>query len=280
MATVETHLSRRLVLRSALTAATFVGLPSWAQQRSRAFDDSKLALIIGNADYRVKPLRNAVTDARSIATAMRESGFSIIARENASQASMIDAMKEFWLRGRRADARVMYFSGHGIQHRGRNYLVPVDMVIDNEEDVPRRAASVDEVVEKLNESSKGVNVVILDACRTPPVAGSTRTRGGNLGVTRSQSNGLAQVSAPQGTLIAFSTAPGSVAYDGIDGSSPYTRHLVEQMRVPGQSVEQLFKRVRIGVARDTANKQVPWESSSLMGDFCFSTDGSGRCTAA
>ena len=279
MAANEAPLSRRLVLRSAISAAAFVSLPSWAQQRSRAADDSKLALIIGNADYRVKPLRNAVTDARSIASAMRESGFSIIARENASQASMIDAMKEFWLRGRRSEARVMYFSGHGIQHRGRNYLVPVDMVIDNEEDVPRRAASVDEVVDKLNESTRGVNVVILDACRTPPVAGSTRTRGGNLGVTRSQSNGLAQVSAPQGTLIAFSTAPGSVAYDGIDGSSPYTRHLVEQMRVPGQSVEQLFKRVRIGVARETANKQVPWESSSLMGDFCFLTDGAGRCAA-
>lgn len=278
MSRTSFHSSRRLVLRTAIGSAALLGLPAWAQQKSQKTDDKKLALVIGNADYRIKPLRNAVTDARSIASAMREAGFSLIARENASQASMIDAMKEFWLRGRRSDARVMYFSGHGIQHRGRNYLVPVDMVINNEEDVPRRAASVDEVVDKLNENSKGVNVVILDACRTPPVIGSTRTRGG-LGATRSLSNGLAQVSAPQGTLIAFSTAPGSVAYDGIDGSSPYTRHLVEQMRIPGQSVEQLFKRVRIGVARDTANKQVPWESSSLMGDFCFSTDGAGRCAA-
>lgn len=273
-------LSRRHLLgASACAAAVLAGAPAWARVRSPA-DDSKLALVIGNADYRVKPLRNAVSDARSVASAMREVGFNLIMRENASQASMIDAMKEFWLRSRRSEARVLYFSGHGIQHRGRNYLVPVDMVIDNEEEVPRRAASVDEVVEKLNENSRGVNVVILDACRTPPVAGSTRTRGGNLGATRSFNNGLAQVNAPQGTLIAFSTAPGAVAYDGLDGGSPYTKHLVEQMRIPGQSVEQLFKRVRIGVARDTANKQVPWESSSLMGDFCFATDSAGRCAVS
>jgi uncharacterized caspase-like protein len=270
------HVSRRRMLHASAGALVLAGMPAWARVREKA-DDSKLALVIGNADYRVKPLRNAVNDARAVASAMREVGFNLVMRENASQASMIDAMKEFWLRSRRSEARVLYFSGHGIQHRGRNYLVPVDMVIDNEEEVPRRAASVDEVVEKLNENSRGVNVVILDACRTPPVEGSTRTRG--LGGTRSFGGGLAQVSAPQGTLIAFSTAPGAVAYDGIDGSSPYTRHLVEQMRVPGQSVEQLFKRVRIGVARDTSNKQVPWESSSLMGDFCFATDSAGRCAA-
>jgi uncharacterized caspase-like protein len=274
-------LSRRSVLAAALGGAASLSAPWALAQRSKAAtDDSKIALIIGNADYKLKPLRNAVTDARSVAAAMQEVGFNLIVRENASQASMIDAMKEFWLRGRRSEARVLYFAGHGMQYRGRNYLIPVDMLINQEEEVPRKAASVDEVVEKLNENNRGVNVVILDACRTPPLAGSTRTRSGGLGVARSMSPGLAQVSAPQGTLIAFSTAPGAVAYDGIDGTSPYTRHLVDQLRTPGQSIEQLFKRVRIGVARDTANKQVPWESSSLMGDFCFSTDNTGRCVGA
>jgi uncharacterized caspase-like protein len=274
-------ISRRGVVAAALGGAASLAAPWVLAQRSKAVgDDSKIALIIGNADYKLKPLRNAVTDARSVATAMQDVGFNLIVRENASQASMIDAMKEFWLRGRRSEARVLYFAGHGMQYRGRNYLIPVDMLISQEEEVPRKAASVDEVVEKLNENNRGVNVVILDACRTPPLAGSTRTRSGGLGVARSLSPGLAQVNAPQGTLIAFSTAPGAVAYDGIDGSSPYTRHLVDQLRTPGQSIEQLFKRVRIGVARDTANKQVPWESSSLMGDFCFSTDNTGRCVGA
>jgi uncharacterized caspase-like protein len=273
-------ISRRELLSTSAFAAAAIGCP-WAnaQRVKPSGNDSKIALVIGNADYKIKPLRNAVNDARSVASAMRDVGYNLIMRENASQASMIDAMKEFWVRSRRSEARVLFFSGHGLQHKGRNYLVPVDMVIENEEDVPRKAASVDEVIEKLNENTRGVNVVILDACRTPPVAGSTRTRGGNLGAARSLGSGLAQVNAPQGTLIAFSTAPGSVAYDGVDGSSPYTRHLVEQLRTPGQSVEQLFKRVRIGVARDTANKQVPWESSSLMGDFCFSPDATGRCVA-
>jgi uncharacterized caspase-like protein len=266
--------SRRRVLGSLGAAAALAACPSVWSQRG---DDSKLALVIGNADYKVKPLRNAVNDARLVAKAMRDVGYSLIVRENASQAGMIDAMKEFWLRGRRSEARVMYFSGHGVQYRGRNYLVPVDMVIRDEDEVPRKAASVDEMIGKLNEITVGVNVMILDACRTPPMAGSTRTRGGLLGARRSIDDGLAQVNAPQGTIIAFSTAPGAVAYDGIDGTSPYTRHLVEQLRTPGQSVEQLFKRVRIGVARDTDNRQVPWETSSLMGDFCFSPDSSGRC---
>ncbi len=277
-ATAQALVSRRTLLKACGGVGLAAPWLSYAQRTKTVTDDGKLALVIGNADYRVKPLRNAVSDARNVATALRDVGFNLIMRENATQANMIDAMKEFWLRSRRSEARVLYFSGHGFQHRGRNYLVPVDLVIDNEDDVPRKAASVDEVVEKLNENSRGVNVVILDACRTPPVAGSTRTRG-PLGATRSLGPGLAQVSAPQGTLIAFSTAPGAVAYDGLDGSSPYTRHLVEQLRMPGQSIEQLFKKVRIGVARDTGNKQVPWESSSLMGDFCFSPDSTGRCVA-
>ncbi len=275
-------MTRRGVLAVSAGITASLASPWLLAQRSKAaVDDSKLALIIGNADYKLKPLRNAVNDARAVALAMRDVGFSLIVRENASQASMIDAMKEFWLRGRRSDARVLYFAGHGLQHKGRNYLIPVDMVIDQEEDVPRKAASVDEMVDKLNENNKGVNVVILDACRTPPVVGSTRTRGaGNLGASRSWGPGLAQVSAPQGTLIAFSTAPGAIAYDGVDGGSAYTRHLVDQLKTPGQSIEQLFKRVRIAVARDTGNKQVPWESSSLMGDFCFSADSTGRCVSS
>lgn len=273
---------RRSMLRAGVAAVSAIAFPSvWSQRSKPQPDDSRMALVIGNADYRTKPLRNSVNDARAVASAMRDVGFSLIMRENASQATMIDAMKEFWLRSRRSEARVLYFSGHGMQHRGKNYLLPVDTLIEQQDDLPRRAASVDEVVEKLNENTRGINVVILDACRTPPVAHGTRTRGGaGLGATRSIGPGLAQVNAPQGTLIAFSTSPGSVAYDGVDGSSPYTKHLVDQLKMPGQSVEQLFKRVRIAVANETGNKQVPWESSSLMGDFCFTPDSSGRCVAS
>lgn len=273
---------RRSVLRVGVAAVSAIAFPSvWSQRSKLQPDDSRMALVIGNADYRTKPLRNSINDARAIASAMRDVGFSLIMRENASQATMIDAMKEFWLRSRRSEARVLYFSGHGMQHRGKNYLLPVDTLIEQQDDLPRRAASVDEVVEKLNENTRGINVVILDACRTPPLANGTRTRGGTgLGATRSIGPGLAQVNAPQGTLIAFSTSPGSVAYDGVDGSSPYTKHLVDQLKTPGQSVEQLFKRVRIAVANETGNKQVPWESSSLMGDFCFTPDSSGRCVAS
>ena len=107
--------TRRRMLTMAAAISCSVAAPSVVAQRSKlSNDDAKLALVIGNADYKVKPLRNAVSDARAVATAMRDVGFNLIVRENASQASMIDAMKEFWLRGRRSDARVLYFAGHGL----------------------------------------------------------------------------------------------------------------------------------------------------------------------
>ena len=231
----------------------------------------RVALVIGNSDYTLRPLRNAASDARSVAASLQDLGYQLVLRENATLPMMIDAMKSFWMKSRDADVRVVYFSGHGLQYHGHNYLLPVDAMIDRESDVPRKAASLDEMIDKISEAGRGVNIVILDACRTPPVT---------LPKTRSIGNaGLAQVLAPQGTLVAFSTAPGAVAYDGTDGASPYTRNLIAQLRVPGQPVEQMYKRVRTAVARETGERQMPWESSSLTGDFCFRDGPSGRCPA-
>jgi uncharacterized caspase-like protein len=269
---------RRHLLALGLLSAT---MPALAQLRvgrtGVRSGGSRVALVIGNADYAVRPLRNAVTDARSVATTLRELGYELVTRENATLPMMIDAMKSFWLKSRDADVRVVYFSGHGMQYHGRNYLVPVDAAIDREADVPRKAAALDEMIDKVTEAGRGVNIVILDACRTPPV-NLPKTR--SLGGTGPFAPGLAQVIAPQGTVVAFSTAPGAVAYDGSDGASPYTRNLIAQLRVPGQPIEQMFKRVRAAVARETADRQVPWETSSLTGDFCFRQGPSGRCPGA
>ena len=113
---------------------------------------------------------------------------------------------------------------------------------------------------QMEEARNHVNIVILDACRNNPF-----TRG-----LRSVSRGLAQMDAAQGTLIAFATAPGSVALDGEDKNGVYTKHLLLQMRQPGVPVELMLKRVRDGVMEETKEKQTPWESSSLRGaDFYF-----------
>jgi uncharacterized caspase-like protein len=238
----------------------------------------RVALVIGNADYAVRPLRNPVNDARAVAAALKGLGYEVLLRENASQRAMLDAMREFWLRGRQAEVRVLYYSGHGVQHRGRNFLVPVEAVLKTEDEVPRKAVSVADLVDKLAASGPGVNIVILDACRTPPWLGTTRTRGG--AQVPAIASGLAQAVAPRGTVIAFATAPGAVALDGTEGNGVYTRHLLAQMKVPGLAVEQLFKRVRAGVLKETGEKQTPWETSSLTGDFCFRSGDSGECPAA
>ena len=234
---------------------------------------NKVALVIGNADYPVHRLKNPINDARSMADALRELGFNVDQRENIDQNEMIEAMKDFWLKGRTANARVFYFAGHGLQYQGENHLLPIDAVLKAEEDIPLKAPSVKYMMDKLKTISTGVNIIILDACRSTPFL---KTRSIN-SPNRSSDNGLAHVVAPKGTLIAFSTAPGAVAYDGTEENSIYTRRLVAHLKVPGLPIEQLFKRVRIDVVQSTKEKQIPWESSSLLGDFCFRIGRAGQC---
>jgi len=115
------------------------------------------------------------------------------------------------------------------------------------------------VMEKLDSARNPINLVILDACRNNPF-------GKRLQVTQS---GLAQIDAPPGTLIAFSTAPGSAADDGGGRNGLYTRHLLEHMRKPGASVEETFRNVRAAVRKESAGRQIPWESTSLESHFAF-----------
>jgi formylglycine-generating enzyme required for sulfatase activity len=154
---------------------------------------------------------------------------------------------------------LFYFSGHGVQLRGRNYLIPVDADITSEADVEDQGVDANLVLGLMDEANNGLNVVILDACRNNPFARSFRSAG----------SGLAQVDAPTGTLIAYATAPGRVAQDGVGRNGTYTAELLKQMRVPGLAVEEMFKRVRANVRQQTGGEQVPWEASSLVGDFYF-----------
>jgi uncharacterized caspase-like protein len=238
------------------------------------------ALVLGNGDYRFSPLRNPVNDARAVADALRALGFEVEHRENAGRRTMIDTIRSFVLRAKSYDVRLFYYAGHGVQLNGKNYLVPVDADIRSEGDIPATCADVSEMLERLGHIASGMNLVILDACRNNPFAdGATVLADGRRlkfrGLTPS---GLAAVDAPTGTLVAFSTAPGAVAIDGAGSShSLYTKHLLANLPVPGVPVEQLFKRVRIAVTQESKRLQVPWESSSLMGDFCFRGSEGSAC---
>ena len=233
---------------------------AWAQGQGAASGTAKrVALVIGNGKYPTAPLKNPVNDARAMAQSLKELGFEVTLRENTSQRDMAAAVRQFGTTISAGATALFYFAGHGMQVRGKNFLVPVDADIQLEEEVPYSTIDVNLVLDKMEIGKSGVNIVILDACRNNPF--SRRFR--------SAATGLAQMDAPIGTLIAFATAPGSVAQDGTGENGVYTRHLLQNMPMPGLPVEQMFKRVRIGVAKDTQETQIPWESSSMKGDFVF-----------
>ncbi len=246
-----------------------------------AAKDRKLALVIGNGNYRNGPLKNPVGDAKVVADSLRTLGFDVVLRTDAGLADMLEAMQKFSNRAADAAVRLVFFAGHGLQSRGKNYLLPVDADIKGEDDVAGRSADVGELIDRLSRVQHGINIVILDACRNNPFSGGeiVTADGRRLKFRGLASKGLAAIDAPAGTMVAFSTSPGGVALDNAkEENSLYTRHLIENMKTPGLPVELLFKQVRISVARDTQRMQVPWESSSLTGEFCFRADGKGTCS--
>ncbi len=246
-----------------------------------ATKERKLALIIGNGNYRVGPLKNPVPDAKAVADSLRTLGFDVTLRTDAGLADMLDAMSRFSARAAEATVRLVFFAGHGLQSKGKNYLLPVDADIKGEDDVAGRSADVGELIERLGRVQHGINIVILDACRNNPFSGGeiVTADGRRLKYRGVPTKGLAAIDAPAGTMVAFSTSPGGVALDNAkEEHSLYTKHFIEHMKTPGLPVELLFKQVRINVARDTQRMQVPWESSSLTGEFCFKADGKGTCS--
>ena len=275
-------------MAGALLRVAMLSTLAFAATIAQAYDivsgEIRTALVIGNAAYRNAPLRNPVNDAQAVAAALRGLGFEVILRENASQRETLDAFREFAFKSAKSQVRLLYYAGHGVQIKGRNYLMPVDAEVQAEDEIAQKGADVTEFLERLSTLPNGVNLVVLDACRNNPftstpsqVADSRRFRTRGLAP---QTAGLAPLQAPSGTLIAFSTAPGSVAVDNpMQKNSVYTKHFLASLRTPGLPVERLFKQVRVAVALETQQQQVPWETSSLMGEFCFRTDPTGKCSS-
>jgi uncharacterized caspase-like protein len=221
------------------------------------------ALIIGNASYAAAPLVNPANDAQAVAQVLAKAGFTVDLKLNATQKQMQDAVTAFGDRLKAGGAGLFYFAGHGVQIKGRNYLLPVGSEIQREDEVAYKAVDVQQVLDKMETAKNRINMVILDACRDNPFASLARS-------SRSTgSGGLSQLDAPIGSLVAFATAPGSVASDGRNANGLYTQHLLANIERPGTAIEEVFKRVRLGVRLDSNGSQVPWESTSLEGDFYF-----------
>jgi uncharacterized caspase-like protein len=231
--------------------------------------EKRVALVIGNATYATSPLRNPVNDARAMAQTLKNVGFDVIARENANEREMKRAINEFGDRLRGGGVGVFFFAGHGMQVGGRNFLIPIGAEIQTEADVDVETIDVNRVLARMEGARNRLNIVILDACRDNPFA-----RG-----FRSTTRGLGSIDAPSGTLIAYATAPGRVARDGEGANGLYTGELLRAMREPGLRVEELFKSVRAAVRQKTNGEQVPWEASSVEGDFIFALRASGPTAA-
>lgn len=238
----------------ALVFAAFV-----AAAPAHAAGSGRVALIIGNASYVAMPLANPVNDARLMAETLRALGFEVIARENASKREMELAILSFGEKLKNAGAGLFYYAGHGLQVRGRNYLMPVEATIETEAAVRVEGVDVDLVLAEMGDARAAANIVILDACRNNPF--ERKMRGG--------SRGLAAIDAAAGTLIAYATAPGATASDGTGKNGLYTEELAKALKEPGLKAEEVFKRVRISVMQRSQNAQTPWESSSLTGDLVF-----------
>jgi hypothetical protein len=238
-------------------------IPVANEPPTKSKPERRVALVIGNAAYRVSPLTNAVNDSSDVAKALRSRGFKVIERTNSPLADMRRAAREFADELVSSDVALVYYSGHGLEVNGRNYFIPIGADIQREFEVADQAYDVNQITDMMQSvpSVKGqrVNIMIVDACRDNPLARSWR----------SSSRGLAKMDAPTGTFIAFSTAPGRVAADGTGRNSPFTKNFLKALNQPNQPIERVFKAVRRAVLEETGGLQTPWENSSLIGDFYF-----------
>jgi hypothetical protein len=230
-----------------------------APENKTAGPEKRLALVIGNGAYQRAALAHATSDARLIADTLRKQGFRVLDYYDVDQNNMKLALRAF------SDAIIeegkntiafVYYAGHGVQVKSENYLIPVSENIQSEKDVDLEAIKVSSLMSMLENVNTRLNVVVLDACRNNPFQSSRSVGRG----------GLAQVTAPDGalgSLVAFSTAPNRVAMD----DSPYAATLAQTLSEPGLSIDRAFMKVRGAVKAATKDEQIPWEQTSLTGEF-------------
>lgn len=270
---------RRLLLwpLAFLTAALF-SLPAFAEKR--------VALVVGNATYsHVSPLQNPINDARLLADTLRSVGFTVIgdgAQLNLDKQAFEKVVQEFGAKLQGADVALFYYAGHGLQMRGVNYLVPIDANPSREADVGIQTLDANLILNQMEGTGTKLNIVILDACRNDPFSGRALAMGrGRDNETVKMRDigggGLAEMQAPEGTLISFATQPGNVASDGADGDSPYAKALAETIRTPGLGIFDAFNQVGLKVKRATSGRQQPWMSNSPIDGAFYSSRRPAVC---
>jgi Caspase domain len=252
-------MSRRSLLCLLVSAITLLsGYPAMAENR--------LALVIGQSSYRSVPaLPNPANDAKAMTQLLSDSGFEVLAASDLSQDQLREKVSEFasQVAAKGPDTvALVFYAGHGLQIDGENYLVPVDIDVKREADIPIQAVRLNDILNTLTSVPSKMRILLLDACRNNPFPEINKTAGHGLAIID------AKTGSP-GTFVSFSTSPGAEAEDGSGNDSPYTTALLAVAKEPGIPIEETFKRVRLQVNRATEGRQTPWDSSSLTEDFSF-----------
>jgi len=245
---------RDTMKRVTLWSTRLVVLAVLSVSIAQAQNEPRVALVIGNGAYRYAALQYPPREAEEMAVTLKECGFRVIKRINCGHQEMERAIRIFGQGIQQGGVGLFYYGGHGVQVKGRNYLIPVDADIQGEDEVKFKAVDAERVLGKMETAGNRVNIVILDACRNNPFGSRFK----------SKTRGLRKMDAPKGTLLAYSTAPGDIAVDGA-----YTPALIKHMKTPGLSILQVFMSVRDDVMKATGDSQVPWEATSLRADFYF-----------
>ena len=208
-------------------------------------------------------LNFAVNDSFGMASALQDNGFEVLHITNATKESFLEGLnnfRELLYQYGPSTTTLFYYSGHAAQIDGSNYLYPIDAVIESQSDIETETINMRKIFNVLDDSLRGVKIVILDACRNNPYTV----------FSKSSIQGLATPLSPSGTIIGYSTSPGKTAVDGGKGElSFYTSSLIEQMNKPGLDIEDVFKYTSRSVTYQTNSLQTPWYSSSLLVDFYF-----------
>lgn len=234
---------------------------------SLAHAEKRVALVVGNATYRHAPeLANPQNDSADMAALLSKFDFVVLEAHDLDKAGLERSIQDFAAALAGADVGLFYYSGHGIQIGGQNYIVPIDAQLDTAASVDFELVRLD-IVHRAMEREARVNIIFLDACRNNPLmrnlSSAMGTRSAGIG------RGLSPVEAGVGTLISYSTQPGNIALDGKGRNSPFSAALVRHLSGPNTELSSVLIEVRNDVRADTQGQQVPWEHSSLTSRFYF-----------
>ena len=244
--------------------AAVLGLMLW---REPAFADKRVALVIGNSSYvHTAKLPNPENDAHDLVETLQSLKFDTILKINLTWRELDSALEEFERKAQGADVALFFFAGHGLQFRGKNYLLPVDADLEDEVSLRYNTLAIDKVANAFD-GTNGVRILILDACRNNPLSEKLNAHAAGLSRSAAVTRGLARIDRADGLVVAYATQADQVAQDGSGRNSPFSAALIRRLREPNLEIATLFRRIAQDVYEQTDGRQRPELSISLLQDF-------------